>query len=38
MKPEPVVTGVAGHNGWAVFVTVAAEAGKLTVIDRPAWS
>lgn len=31
---EPVVVGVADHNGWAMLVTVAAIDGHPTVIDR----
>jgi hypothetical protein len=30
----PVVVGIADHNGWAMFVTVAAIDGHPTVIDR----
>jgi hypothetical protein len=31
---QPVVVGVADHNGWAMLVTVAAIDGEPTVIDR----
>lgn len=31
---QPVVVGVADHNGWAMLVTVAAIDGHPTVIDR----
>lgn len=31
---QPVVVGVADHNGWAVLVSVAAVNGSPTVVDR----
>lgn len=31
---QPVVVGVADHNGWAMLVTVAETDGEPTVIDR----
>ena len=31
---QPVVVGVADHNGWAMLVTVAAINGEPTVVDR----
>jgi hypothetical protein len=33
-KGQPVVVGVADHNGWAVLVSAAAEHGEPVVIDR----
>src|SRR5215472_17517434 len=34
MGRDPTVLGVAGHNGWAVFVCVAARKGEPVVVDR----
>jgi hypothetical protein len=31
---QPVVVGVADHNGWAILVSAAAVNGKPTVVDR----
>lgn len=31
---QPVVVGVADHNGWAILVTAAAASGVPTVVDR----
>jgi hypothetical protein len=33
-QAQPVVVGVADHNGWAILVTAAAVKGEPTVIDR----
>jgi hypothetical protein len=33
-KRQPVVVGVADHNGWAILVTAAAVNGVPTVVDR----
>ena len=34
MKRTPVVAGVSDHNGWAIFVCIAARDGAPAVIDR----
>ena len=34
MGRRPVVTGISDHNGWAVFVCIAARDGEPVVIDR----
>lgn len=34
MPHEPTVVGVAGHNGWAIFVSVTIREGQPAVIDR----
>jgi hypothetical protein len=33
-KQEPVVVGVADHNGWVVLVSAAAVSGEPAVVDR----
>ena len=33
-KQEPVVVGVADHNGWVVLVSAAAMSGEPAVVDR----
>jgi hypothetical protein len=33
-KGQPIVVGVADHNGWAVLVSAAAEHGEPAVVDR----
>jgi hypothetical protein len=34
MPQEPTVVGVAGHNGWAIFVSVTTRNGETAIIDR----